>query len=242
MNYSFKHFEDGYGSSCIHEMFFLEIWSWILTEEYRLYRNTEKWRMIKCPWRSAIIECRTRMYRSLKFQPVGSSGCSLVRNDHGILAIGERDCKLNERKRSRDHFREHSRTVDPCWVAQKPTNVRQVPRLFLVYSSSSQAYLKMSFDVQVESFRDATLSHCSMIPNPDSFLGKILLKVFLWIKNHGRISNPFNKALLPLPLRCGFSHHFLSPSCNHDKKGDALRWCRWKGRWGGWFRRMLTDS
>lgn len=39
------------------------------------------------------------MYRSLKFQPVGSSGCYLVLNDHGILAIGERDCKLNERKR-----------------------------------------------------------------------------------------------------------------------------------------------
>lgn len=44
MNYSFKHFEYGYGSSCIHDIFFLEIWSWILTEEYRWYRNTEKWR------------------------------------------------------------------------------------------------------------------------------------------------------------------------------------------------------
>lgn len=44
MNYSFKHFEYGYGSSCIHDIFFLDFWSWILTEEYRLYRNTEKWR------------------------------------------------------------------------------------------------------------------------------------------------------------------------------------------------------
>ena len=51
---------------------------------------------------------------------------------------------------------------------------------------------------------------------------------------HGRISIPFNKALVPWPLRYGFSHHFLGrPSWNHDKKGDALRWCRWKGRWGG---------
>lgn len=50
---------------------------------------------------------------------------------------------------------------------------------------------------------------------------------------HGRISIPFNKALVPWPLRYGFSHHFLGrPSWNHDKKGDALRWCRWKGRWG----------
>ncbi len=142
-----------------------------------------KSRMIKCPWRSAIIECRTciEIWWNLECFEVPTSGIIRV---FTILAAGEKDCKLNGRKRiCRDHIGEHSPTVDTCWVAQIPTNGRQneVHLRFMFHqprpTSRCPSIPHSILCHQVESFGDVILSHD---PKPSQTL-ILVWQRFCWV-------------------------------------------------------------